>query len=319
MISFIIIGKNEGERLVKAIMSIHSFVKEEGIKSYELIYVDSKSTDKSIENAILNGVDKVFQIQGTCNAAIGRNIGAKEASGDILFFLDGDMELIPGLYKEIVNSDGRLVYPFVSGIEEDVLYDNDWNYITSQLRRKFKEGEDAYEKTTGGLFCIDGKLWKEAGGMDPRQKKSEDLDLGYRLFAKGYPLCRKGRVWVRHHTRFYAVRPENEDGVNYTALLVRKHLCRPLVQWSMFSSTYSYWLLLCCLVLAFFIPFWIPLALYFAVVAYRSMRIIQKTNIRLNPITIFWRRMKKDFRFWWAFLTFWPPMPKIEYIEVKKN
>jgi len=49
MIGFIIIGKNEGPKLVKCINSIKRTIDHNGIGEYEIIYVDSNSTDNSIE------------------------------------------------------------------------------------------------------------------------------------------------------------------------------------------------------------------------------------------------------------------------------
>ena len=85
MISFIVIGRNEGWRLEKCFKGIYNFVDEEKITDYEVIYVDSRSTDDSIELSKQYGNTKTILITGECNAAIARNIGAKEASGDFFF------------------------------------------------------------------------------------------------------------------------------------------------------------------------------------------------------------------------------------------
>lgn len=71
------------------------------------------------------------------------------------------MELFPGFYKDIVDKDEKLIYPFVSGIEIDILHDKSWNYVESKVRRKFKEGIDQFEQTTGGLFVISKELWEK--------------------------------------------------------------------------------------------------------------------------------------------------------------
>jgi glycosyltransferase involved in cell wall biosynthesis len=120
MISFIIIGKNEGWRLKKCLHSIAYIIEQDKIVDYEIIYVDSKSTDNSVELAKQHGA-KVYLVIGECNAAIARNIGAKEAIGDILFFIDGDMELLSGFLPKVIEN-GKLVYPFVSGLFIDVIH-----------------------------------------------------------------------------------------------------------------------------------------------------------------------------------------------------
>lgn len=319
MVSFIIIGKNEGQRLINSIKSVRRFAKEEHLTDYEIIYVDSQSSDLSITNAFVSGADKVFVIKGKCNAAIGRNCGAKEAEGDILFFLDGDMELIPGFWKSITDTNGNLIYPFVSGVENDVLYDNEWNYVTTRCRRNFTPGKDKYEITTGGLFCIEHNLWNKVKGFDDRLGINEDYDLGIRLSRKGYKLCRKPMIWVNHHTRFYASRTESEKGIEYTALFVRKHLFELKTQRCLILSTYSYWVLAGCLIFSPFIPVLILLAFYLAVTAYRSVRILQKTKVQLNFINVYMARLRKDVKFWWYFLTFWPKSARLNYSQVPKN
>ena len=93
MISFIIIGYNEEKFLDKCFQSIYNAILCAQINKYEIIYVDSNSSDKSIAIAEVYKEVKIFKIIGKHNAAIGRNIGAKEARGDILFFIDGDLEI----------------------------------------------------------------------------------------------------------------------------------------------------------------------------------------------------------------------------------
>ena len=76
MIGFIIIGKNEGQKLVRCINSIVKTVEENNIGDYDIIYVDSKSTDNSIELVKgLNEKVKIFRVTGKSSPAIGRNIG----------------------------------------------------------------------------------------------------------------------------------------------------------------------------------------------------------------------------------------------------
>ncbi len=89
--SFIVIGKNEGWKLSLCFQSILNCIEKNRIDNYEIIYVDSRSTDDSIERAKKIPNIKIFSIIGKCNAAIARNIGCKEAQVDILFFFDGDM------------------------------------------------------------------------------------------------------------------------------------------------------------------------------------------------------------------------------------
>jgi glycosyltransferase involved in cell wall biosynthesis len=202
-ISFIIIGKNEGWKLTKCFESVFNYVRLNGIIHYEIVYVDSKSTDDSIEIAKSFNDIKIFQITGECNAAIGRNIGANESTGEILFFIDGDMKIQADFYNSVFDSDGKLKFNFVSGNLYHYNYDNSWNF-------KYKEAaflnlnNDRKEYSLGGIFILKRDLWFLVNGMKNNMIIFEDLDLGLRLSKAGYPLIRKKEFIAIHHTIPYS-------------------------------------------------------------------------------------------------------------------
>ena len=156
MFSFIIIGKNEGWKLTKSIQSIIDATEFNLLSNFEIIYVDSKSTDDSIERAKKFKSLKIFEISGFCNAAIARNVGAIESIGDILFFIDGDMEIESNFLKEVLNSKEYLKYNCLTGHLDDFIYDiND--SLLSITPRTYKDiiPSDIQElKTNGGIFII---------------------------------------------------------------------------------------------------------------------------------------------------------------------
>ena len=106
MISFIVIGRNEGWKLTKCFESIYDTINYNKLINYEIIYVDSASTDDSIDRAKNFNEVKIYIITGKFNAAIARNIGAKEAKGDVFFFIDGDMEILPDFLPLVYNENG---------------------------------------------------------------------------------------------------------------------------------------------------------------------------------------------------------------------
>lgn len=296
MISFIIIGKNEGWRLEKCLQSIVSIVKQDKIVDYEIIYVDSRSTDNSIELAKQYGA-KAFLITGECNAAIARNIGTKEAIGDILFFIDGDMELFSGFLPKVLTQDGRLEYPFISGIFNDIIHDMDWNYLHTSRRHKLQEGDaDSVETTTGGLFLIEHSLWDKVGGMDTRFKRSQDYDLGLRLSQMGCPLHRKAILLANHYMRQYSVREDYIVNVKYTALLLRKHWNNIDYLKIFFKQQYTTVLLLISIILLF-VSSW-SLFLYVGAIFYKNLK--QKNMKR------WWNPIVRDCTLLWALLFFVP-------------
>ena len=307
MISFIIIGKNEGWRLEKCLQSIVSIVKQDNIVDYEIIYVDSRSTDDSIELAKQYGA-KAFLITGECNAAIARNIGAREAMGDILFFIDGDMELFSGFLPKVLTQDGRLEYPFISGIFNDIIHDMDWNYLHTSRRHKLQEGDaDSVETTTGGLFLIEHSLWDKVGGMDTRFKRSQDYDLGLRLSQMGYPLHRKAILLANHYMRQYTIRNDYVGNVKYTALLLRKHWNNIDYLKIFIKQQYTTVLLLISIILLF-VSSW-SLFLYVGAISYK--------NLKQKNLKRWWNPVVRDCIFLWTLLFFVPNEYGLNYRKVE--
>lgn len=309
MISFIVIGKNEGERLVKSLLSLKIIVKEDNLSDYEILYVDSKSSDSSIGVAKNLGA-RTYQIEGECNAAIARCIGALEAKGDILFFLDGDMEIVPGFIPQIINEKGKMVYPFVSGIFDDIIYDKNWNYILTSRRFSLKEGEhDAVQNTTGGLFVIEKRLWLEVGGMDTRFVKSQDLDLGLRLAKMGFPLHRKAILAAKHHMISYFRRGMLIGNKKYSALLFRRHLFNPHYYETFIRGQYTTIALVISLILSLLTPF--------AFVFYGFSVIYQIVRVRMLDkslhLELLYRIPISDIAFIWYVLTYYPKKKELKY------
>lgn len=306
MISFIIIGKNEGWRLQKCLQSISYVVEQDAIANYEIIYVDSQSTDNSIELAKQYGA-KTFLITGECNAAIARNIGAQEAIGGILFFIDGDMELFPEFLPQVLSTDNQLEYPFISGIFNDIVHDLDWNYLHTSRRHKLQEGDaDSVETTTGGLFLIEHSLWDKVGGMDTRFKRSQDYDLGLRLSQMGYPLHRKAILLANHYMRQYTIRNDYVGNVKYTALLLRKHWNNIDYLKIFIKQQYTTVLLLISIILSFVSS--LSLFLYVGALSYK--------NLKQKNLKRWWNPMVRDCIFLWALLFVVPNKYGLNYKKV---
>lgn len=201
MISFIVIGKNEGWKLSKSIQSIFDSVKVSAIELYEIIYVDSNSNDDSISRAKKFKDVKVLRLSGTCNAGIARNVGAKLAKGKTLVFMDGDMQLIPTFISKIFSDSKGLINGFISSNWINYLYDKRDVLLNKEVFLNITS--DRYESTTGGFIIIDRNIWDKTGGFDERLIVNEDIDFGIRLDKMGVKLLRKKDIGFIHHTIAY--------------------------------------------------------------------------------------------------------------------
>jgi glycosyltransferase involved in cell wall biosynthesis len=100
MVSVVVIGRNEGARLLRCLNSVHCCVSE-GF-DLELIYVDSASTDGSTDIAAKCGA-KVIEVRPERpSAALGRNAGWRIATGEYVLFLDGDTILQPEFISKAI-------------------------------------------------------------------------------------------------------------------------------------------------------------------------------------------------------------------------
>jgi glycosyltransferase involved in cell wall biosynthesis len=189
MISFIVIGLNEGRKLRKCFESIYKSIEFNKVMKYEIIYVDSKSTDNSIQVAQEFEEINIYYINGKCNAAIGRNVGAKEAKGTILFFIDADMEISKDFLAMVLDKNLKIKYNLVTGIVVD--------YVDG-IENIHRLDDDEF--LSGGIFIIKKEIWDTVKGMKTKYKTGENADLGLRLIKIGFPIIRIPEIITKHHT-----------------------------------------------------------------------------------------------------------------------
>lgn len=318
MISFIVIGKNEGWKLKLCFDSILNVVQKDEINAYEVVYVDSRSSDDSIALAKTYPNIRVFLVTGECNAGVGRNIGAKEALGNILFFIDGDMELQPNFLKNVLyDNEKRLVYPFISGLHLDMLYDTSWKFRYSQLENH-PPCDEIWMITTGGLFMVERKYWEELGGIDTRLRANEDYDFGLRMSERGVKMCRKCQLLVKHHTTPYNLRSTFVTWAKYSAVVFRKHFTN-MEYWKrlLIPAQYTAFTLLGCLasmiIGTIFCPsyWWSLVFVVYLLVLFRKSQKQKEVNI----IKMIWLVMKRDVVFLTSILCFWPKPIELKYEE----
>ena len=96
LVSVIIPTKNSEKTIGTCLKS----VSEQIYPNIEVIVVDSLSSDKTKEIVERLGA-RLIEIKAGRSRA--RNIGAEKATGNMILFLDSDMELTPSVVEECVN------------------------------------------------------------------------------------------------------------------------------------------------------------------------------------------------------------------------
>lgn len=322
-LSFIVIGRNEGWKLRRCLESVQHCIRQNGYVRSEVLYVDSKSTDSSLDVAASFPGVRAFQVTGAQNAAIARNIGAAESSGDVLFFIDGDMEIQADFLPLVYSEEAGLTHPFVSGNWINVHYAS---FDTeTPLARMEKTGmrKDKYQFTVGGLFLIERSVWFDAGGMRTKYRRSQDWELAFRLAAKGVFLLRKKEILAHHHT----ISPMLDNkrawffvlngGRYFRAVIMRDHFFNRY-QWAHFFKTHYtfvlFWLAAAAATATgqpfLMLTYWLALPARSYLRKQRDPRTIVSN---LLMFTVY------ELGFLVAFLFFWPASPAIEYRRVEPN
>jgi len=181
------IGRNEGKRLARCFDSV-----PDGIG--RVVYVDSGSTDDSVEQARQRAIEVVLlDMSIPFTAARARNAGfnrllSLDPGLEFVQFVDGDCELLPGWWKsalEHMASDpriavvcGRLRERFRNATLYNRICDLEWDT---------PEGET---DASGGIAMMRTKAFREVGGFNDALIAGEEPDLCFRLRAGGNRILR---------------------------------------------------------------------------------------------------------------------------------
>ncbi len=145
----------------------------QSFKDFELIFVDDGSTDGTtsiIENFIKKDKRIKFLKQERGGPGRGRNLGAKQAKGDILVFVDGDMEFDKNYLKELIKpiiekKEKGTFHLWENVANKDKLWAKCWGIKRTTPKRK---------KRAKIFRAIDKKLFLSHGGFDPKKGTFDD-------------------------------------------------------------------------------------------------------------------------------------------------
>ena len=180
MISVIVIGKNEGSQLDTCLTHAKRALR---MLSYELIYVDSRSTDDSVAIAKAHGARCFMLEDAHTTAGLGRYVGTQAARGEYLLFLDGDMQLQPGFVDHAMMKMAENGYDGASGIREDHYMKN--GALLSTNENYFGCIHERIVPEFGGAIFLKADALKACGSWSPDTIACEEAELHARLIAAG--------------------------------------------------------------------------------------------------------------------------------------
>ncbi len=181
-LSVVVIGRNEGQRLVRCLESVASI--RGGHERLEIVYVDSASSDGSAVAAAGLGAQTIALEVAHPTAALGRNAGWKEASAEYILFLDGDTVLHPEFTKrafEAMLKDDAIAA--VWGHRREIHPERSIYNRILDLDWIFPPGPVEY---CGGDVLMRRAALDAAGGYDGTLIAGEEPELCRRMRALGY-------------------------------------------------------------------------------------------------------------------------------------
>ncbi len=194
-IGVVVIGRNEGNRLKACLLSL---IREENT----IVYVDSGSTDGSVEFANSLGISVVeLDLSIPFTAARARNAGfayllLQKPDIEFVQFVDGDCQIEEGwltratvemlLQPDVVVVFGHLRELFPKASIYNRICNVEW-YVSA--------GETKY---CGGIAMIRVSAFKQAGGFNPALIAGEEPELCIRLRQTGGKILAIDAEMARH-------------------------------------------------------------------------------------------------------------------------
>lgn len=165
-------------------------VLEQTFKDFEVIIVDDKSTDNSLEelNKIKDDKLRVFQLGKNSGAAAARNYGASMARGEFISFLDSDdyyeKEFLEESYQILSNTASNIGFMW-TGVRYHTkknVYNRSW----TPVRRKnaYLSFLHSLQIGSGSGISIKRLAFIESGGFNESLSASEDTDFFLRFTQK---------------------------------------------------------------------------------------------------------------------------------------
>ncbi|MBN9886029.1 glycosyltransferase [Salipiger abyssi] len=190
-VDVVLIGRNEGARLVAALASVAGVARQ-------VVYVDSGSTDDSIAEAQRAGATVVeLDLSVPFTAARARNAGfeALEAP-ELVQFIDGDCALVPGFLDAArAHLEAHPKLGMVTGWRSEIHRDASLYNQLADFEWRRPAGEIL---ACGGDMMVRAEAFQGVGGFDPTVIAAEDDEFCTRLRKAGWVLERIPQEMTRH-------------------------------------------------------------------------------------------------------------------------
>ena len=170
--------------------------------NYEIIVIADGPAEKQVQLAKKYSA-KILQIETPCGPAKARNLGAKTAKGDILFFTDSDICIYPETIEVVVRilKKNNNLAAVIGSYDDEPAAPNFFsqykNLFHHYVHQSSKSEASTFWTACGGIRK--DIFWKIDGFNETYQHPSiEDIEFGYRLKKAGYSIRLEKSLLVKH-------------------------------------------------------------------------------------------------------------------------
>lgn len=202
-IGAVVIGRNEGARLIRCIDSLNS-------SCPTVVYVDSGSVDTSVIEAEQRGASVVqLDMSKPFTAARARNAGferLRESDGSLKYvqFVDGDCEIVKGWLMsaerfldqnpDIAVVCGKRIERYPGASIYNGMCNREWNTPSGET------------DSSGGDFMIRAQVFQEIGGFADEQVAHEEPEFCGRLRKAGFRIWKIDKEMTLHDAAIHSLK-----------------------------------------------------------------------------------------------------------------
>jgi glycosyltransferase involved in cell wall biosynthesis len=176
-------------------------------RDYELIVVDDCSTDRSAEISREKGA-QVLKTTRQSGPGGARNLAARQARGEVLFFVDADVVVKPDTLDRVAaNFIDEPEVAAVFGSYDDEPAEKNFISQYKNLFHRFVHQQGRREASTfwAGCGAIRRDVFLAVDGFDAERYPRpaiEDIELGYRMRTKGHRIVLDKQLQAKHLKRW---------------------------------------------------------------------------------------------------------------------
>ena len=175
-------------------------------KNFEVIVISDNSTDNSVKIA-KEYKCKIIELPENNGPAFARNIGADNAKGDILFFVDSDVIIKKNALTHISEIFSNNEINVLQGVYSHTPF---YKNIATQYQQSFYcyytwQENKKYASTLASMcFAIRKKIFLETKGFNTKIKSAtaEDEEFGYKLIDKGNKILISRELNAEHRVNY---------------------------------------------------------------------------------------------------------------------